>query len=521
MDYQVVNQNEWLYSDSVVSKLGVKEVQLHTAKAAYISTQILLNHLEVGTTYQWSCQMPIGISLEVYKQIDVLCEKNTGPISFCVDEEKGESADGYTTRKAPFRVNDALQPIVPGELQVKSPTEALYLAFYIDECVSASEHVLNLELTVGENGALIPITIKVFNVSIPKEKNLYISNWFRVDNMATQHDLEMWSEEHWAMIDQYADLMARTRQTHFWIPNEIREVSRLEGGTYEFKFDRTKRLIEMFLSKGFTHIEGNLLYVRNDFWDSHFVVDIMGNRVPANSPEGYDFVSQYLKAWKTFLEENHWLELLHQHVGDEPIDNCKDEYRILSGIVRKHLPGVPLMEAVETYDLDGAVDIWIPKNNYFNENMEKFDRVRKNGDELWFYTCCFPGGHYVNRLWDMPLIRTRLLHWGNYRYDLKGYLHWGFNWCEDADPFNHENLFFPPGDTHISYPGGNIPWGSMRLEAMRAGVQDYELLNMLAKKDKVLADELCKSCLESFDKPNEDTTHFEEVRLKILMALEK
>jgi hypothetical protein len=178
------------------------------------------------------------------------------------------------------------------------------------------------------------------------------------------------------------------------------------------------------------------------------------------------------------------------------------------------------MEAIETYDLDGAIDIWIPKNNYFNENRDKFERIRNNGEELWFYTCCYPGGYYLNRLWDMPLIRTRLLHWGNYRYDLKGYLHWGFNWCDALDPFNHKDIFFPPGDTHISYPAGKEVWGSMRIEAMRSGVQDYELFHMLAKKNKELADELCKSCLEAFDKPNEDIVHFEEVRERILLAIE-
>lgn len=520
MKYQITNQNEWLYPDSIVEEYGDKEIRLNTAKGAYVSTQILLNHLEVGTKYHWDCITPNGVSVEGYQQVDILCEKNTGPICFCVNEEAGESADAYTTRKAPFRVYDALQPLANNEFEVTAQTEALYLAFFVDESALAGEFTFSFDLRTGGSMVSIPVSLKIFNVTIPKEKNLYISNWYRADNIATQHNLEMWSEEHWEMIEKYADLMARTRQTHFWIPNEIREISKLDDGTYEFRFDRTKRLIELFLSKGFTHIEGNLIYARADFWDSTFIVNILGETVPAKSPEAYEFVSQYLKAWKAFLEENNWLHLLHQHVGDEPIEACKDEYRILSSIVRKHLPGVSLMEAVETYDLDGAVDIWIPKNNYFKENRDKFERIRNNGDELWFYTCCYPGGYYLNRFWDMPLIRTRLLHWGNYRYDLKGYLHWGFNWCDAPDPFNHKDIFFPPGDTHISYPAGKEVWGSMRIEAMRAGVQDYELFHMLAKKNKELADELCKSCLEAFDQPNEDIVHFEEVRKRILLAIE-
>jgi hypothetical protein len=127
---------------------------------------------------------------------------------------------------------------------------------------------------------------------------------------------------------------------------------------------------------------------------------------------------------------------MDEWVADEPTETSKQEYRILSGIVRKFMPGVPLLEAVETFDLDGAVDIWIPKNSFYQENREEFEKFRALGDKLWFYTCCFPGGSYLNRLWDMPLLRTRFLHWGNYKYDLEGFLHCGLNHCDkDKDPF--------------------------------------------------------------------------------------
>lgn len=517
--YEVISQNQWLYPDSVVSEHGEKTIRLHTAKSAYISTQILLNELEQGAVIDWEYSgLPEGVSLEVYHLVDIWVEKNTGPIGFTVAE--GESAASYTTRPAPFDLYDALRPIKPFEVYVTSHTEGLYLAFFIDETVSPGKRAFDFVLHIGTTQRIIPTHLKVYDVVIPKESNLFISNWFGTDNIASQHGLEKWSEDHWEMIRQYALLMRRTRQTHFLIPSEILEAEQKPDGTYKFHFERTKRLISLFLSMGFTHIEGNLLAHRKDFKDDYFVVDCCGKTVRAISLEGYDYISQYLKAWKEFLEENGWLELLHQHVADEPTEACAHEYRILSGIVRKHLPGVPLMEAVETYDLDGSVDIWIPKNSYFNENREYFERVRKNGDQLWFYTCCFPGGSYLNRLWDMPLIRTRLLHWGNFRYDLKGYLHWGLNFCWDEDPFHQKNLFFPPGDTHITYPGGSIPWGSVRLEAMRAGVQDYELFSMLAEHNRPLADALCRSCLEQFDRPNEDVKHFEMVREKLLSALE-
>lgn len=516
MKFEIKSANEWLYPDSAVNDAGAKEIRLLAAKGGYASCQILFNGLEPDKKIEWKISCPENIVCEIYRLIDVFVEKNTGPVGFCVKE--GESADGYTTRPAPFRVYDALKPFGEDEKTEKS-TEVLYIAFKTGRELKSGVYDFILELKVGGEADKIPVSIEVFDVIIPEKESLNITNWFSLDNMASQHGLEKWSEEHWEMIRRYGLLMRRVRQTHFWIPQEIISAEKASDGRYIFDFSRTKRFIELFLSLGFKYIEGGLVAHRRDFKDSYFVVNCCGETVRALSKQGYEYISQYLTEWRNFLVKNGWLDITVQHVADEPTEACATEYRILSGIVRKFMPGVRIIEAVEYYDLDGSVDIWVPKNVYYQEHMEEFERIRTNGDELWFYTCCFPGGYYLNRLWDMPLIRTRYLHWGNYIYNLKGYLHWGLNFCDsNQDPFNQKDLFFPPGDTHITYPGNDGPWGSMRFEAMRAGVEDYELLKILERKNKPLADEIAARCLKSFNQANEDPDQFEETRRMLLSA---
>ena len=280
----------------------------------------------------------------------------------------------------------------------------------------------------------------------------------------------------------------------------------------------------MYLAMGFTHIEGGPIAHRVKYDDDTFVVGLPGGKVvPALSDDAYDYVSQYLTAWYRFLQENNWLDRTVQHIADEPLEKNKREYRILAGIVRKFMPGIPTFEAIETTDLDGAIDIWIPKPPYYVKNTEAFDRKRKNGDRVWFYTCTDPGGTYVNRFLDGALIRTRLIHTANYRYHFEGYLHWGFN-CYHAgngDPFNTANLIHPAGDSHIVYPGSEGPWGSVRLEMMRCGIEDYELLTLLAQKNKPLADKIAENWLPAFNKPNEDVDAFAAGREELLQALDR
>ena len=95
--------------------------------------------------------------------------------------------------------------------------------------------------------------------------------------------------------------------------------------------------------------------------------------------------------------------------------------------------------------LGEACDIWVPQLGRFDKD---FDAIREHvgkGGEAWYYTCLYPRGRHLNRLIDYPLVKTRLLHWFNFRHDFTGYLHWGGNhW--GADPY---------GDTEISLVSGD------------------------------------------------------------------
>jgi len=71
------------------------------------------------------------------------------------------------------------------------------------------------------------------------------------------------------------------------------------------------------------------------------------------------------------------------------------------------------------------------------------------------------------------------LHWFNYRFELKGYLHWGYNSWTD-DPFEAPGQH--RGDGWHVYPTKGGLLDSLRWEQMRNGIQDYEYLWLLEDK---------------------------------------
>jgi len=96
----------------------------------------------------------------------------------------------------------------------------------------------------------------------------------------------------------------------------------------------------------------------------------------------------------------------------------------------------------------------------------------------------YQGGALMNKTVDVPLIDTRLMHWLNYRYQLKGYLHWGFNAWTD-DPWEAPGLH--RGDGWHVYPKRDGLLDSLRWEQMRDGLQDYECLWLLEDKIRQIA----------------------------------
>ena len=152
----------------------------------------------------------------------------------------------------------------------------------------------------------------------------------------------------------------------------------------------------------------------------------------------------------------------------------------------------------------------------------RFSELKKQGKEIWFYTCVGPRGNYANRFLEQPLVQTRILHWINYKYGLVGYLHWGLNfWGSDplTSDASRDRGKLPAGDANITYPGYRKLYSSIRLEAMRDGIYDYELLKMLERKNPAKAREYINAIVMNFDNYDSNFSYFKRVRRGILIYL--
>jgi hypothetical protein len=394
----------------------------------------------------------------------------------------------------------------------------------------------------GREIGRVPFRLRVAAAEVPAERTLRVTNWFRVDDRHTKqfYGAAQFSEPWWALLANLARVMAEYRQNVVLTPT-LDLVELLPGeGDLRFGFDRFDRWVETFQRAGaIGFIEGEHLVGRAGGYDEPLVIPVLLREgetarkveLPPDDPRAQRFLDGFLPALNRHLEAKGWKPIYLQHVLDEPHGGEPAAYARIAALAKRHLPGVPTIDAIDAHDVPEALreasDLWVPQLGRFDEQVALLAERQRAGHEVWFYTCLFPRGRYMNRLIDQPLLKARLLHWLDYRYSLTGFLHWGWNFwspepMKDTQPVINMNLtLLPAGDAFIVYPDRArlSVFPSVRLEAMRAGAEDYEMLAALARRDRAGADALAREAVASFTDYVRDPAAFRRIEAKLIEAL--
>ena len=142
------------------------------------------------------------------------------------------------------------------------------------------------------------------------------------------------------------------------------------------------------------------------------------------------------------------------------------------------------MDALSDYDFyeQGIVEHPVPSNNH----IEPF--IENNVPDLWVYYCLGQGKEVSNRFIAMPSYRTRIMGLQMYKYDIKGFLQWGYNFYYDTLSYHGINPYLtsdndclgPAGDTFSVYPAEDgTAYESLRILLFHDAIQDMRALKLL------------------------------------------
>lgn len=192
-----------------------------------------------------------------------------------------------------------------------------------------------------------------------------------------------------------------------------------------------------------------------------------------------------------FVKQRGWLDRCFYYLYDEPPKHLWPEVWAAANRLHGFDPLTPTLDTIQPDPaLEGAVSIWCPNVESVYLSDEAITAARACGQQVWWYTCAVPKYPYPTFLLDDDAIAPRLLFWSQPRYDLTGSLyintiHWGPEghdvWQEAAvSPellANDDGLIMYTG--RGTTPADAIPVTGVRLEMIRDGLEDVELLNLL------------------------------------------
>jgi hypothetical protein len=231
---------------------------------------------------------------------------------------------------------------------------------------------------------------------------------------------------------------------------------------------------------------------------------------------GYDaLVSKYLGSIEAHLREKGWLDSAYLYWYDEP---TADKFPWLDrglAVVGKYAPSIRRMITKEPCaGLYKGVNLWCPTPDHLETPFTQ--KCRARGDQFWWYVCMQPKAPYATEFIDHPGTDLRVWLWQTWQHQVSGILIWETvywssptiygnelqNPYEDAASwsdmgtgpktfrYNWGNgdgrLLYPPRScfaTGRSSPVVEAPNGTMRLEILRDGIEDYEYFAMLSRLD--------------------------------------
>ncbi len=425
---------------------------------------------------------------------------------------------GEVVRPAPALFPDPLREDFPLRLEPDF-TRTIWITVSAPPDTAPGDYEGRITLLDGDTVvAAKSFHARVMEATVPLQQHLQVTTWFHFDEEHLQrfYDVEEYSDRYWDLLGNIGRVMARHRQNVLRTPVTALARPSLAGGHVEYDFARLDKWVETFERAGVLGtIEGRHLLRRGAGTGSGLVVPAMviengkvvRKALPPDDPRVEPYLRSFLSALYTHLKEKGWKKRYIQHILDEPHGREAPVYHHFGKIVRESLPGIPTIDAVSLRQnisfFADTCDIWVPLLGSFDHKLEALHEHARHGGAIWFYTCLSPRARYLNRFIDFSLLKVRLLPWFNFRHGFTGYLHWGGNvWgpkpFDNVQPvISNNRTLLPAGDNAIVYPdpANNSVLGSIRLEAMRDGIEDYELLLLLSRRDAAAAAELAREAI--------------------------
>lgn len=408
-------------------------------------------------------------------------------------------------------------------------TQPIYVLFHIPQGANAGTYSGSLNVTAGSESISVPVTIKVINVSVenPRLKTCFpldsnaILSVAGLPNYINQYPFKQilflnyykFLKKYWVCPDTlwpgtpYVE--ANGNMSFIW-PDWPQLYGDSQGAPYLSNLLDSGKAESIVTATGLSVFEGEKL----NFASTRLPLTPIFPRINGGSVwdvygKDQSIVKNYLRQLISYYNNKGWLSKSYFWYADEPkLSECS-RVKSLADLVHSVSSEIKFMltEGPQTLDssLWKSVDIWSVPLQYYYARINNLKSIRNYGAEVWGYNHSGPAQKYSPSFFiDKKLTEERIFGWFAYRENLTGILHWNANkWLDPyssyknyRDPYeeplsytNSSGTIWANGEANLIYPGFAPkkglndptagPNSSLRFEALRDGIEDYELLSIL------------------------------------------
>ena len=405
---------------------------------------------------------------------------------------------------------DPLLPLNDNQIKVGPEYSTVWFSINLPNDIDADEY--SVKISLFDNAKEIAekeIKVCVHNCVLP-EQELIFTQWFHTDCIADVHGVDVYSEEHWDLIEKYISVATFHGMNMLLVPvltppldTEVggeRTTVQLvkiekQGDKYIFDSSRLERFIDICLKCGIEYFEINHMFTQWGAKNAPKVVatvngceeKIFGWHTDATSREYVEFLNQLIPmVIETFTKKGITKDRIYFHVSDEPGDSCIVEYEKAYRAIESLIDGCQQIDALSHFEFYKKKIVKTPIVA-INE-IEPF--LEANVENLWCYYCCAQHQWVANRFMAMPSYRNRIIGVQMYKCSIVGFLQWGYNFYNlqyskgKINPYEVTDAggSFPSGDSFSVYPYENGATPSFRMKVFKNALEDISLLKLLEEK---------------------------------------
>ena len=351
-------------------------------------------------------------------------------------------------------------------------------------------------LTVNENTMQIPVSVRIYDVSITEEVHAtnFIAVWWDMlqaeegyldreladtyyDFLLTKRitPMDAWNVNRWdnTLADAAVEWAADPRITSYLITHQ-------KGESGIFDAEAMKTTLTALINKQL-EVGGSVDLFKKGFFyiydeprdDSEYAVsNNITAQLDAIKAELAPMLAQYPAI------QNSFMDLKQVVTAPNPTDKTYSKV----GNFWNYF----INDDYGSTALTGDSYIYVPQFQWFQNSNQR--ALYASEEEVWWYGCCHPIAPYPTYHLNTPLVSARVESWMRYAYGIDGFMYssvnmWGKYTDSGIDMFDVWNGYSgngTPGDQILVYPGSEYgikgPITSIRMENIREGQEDYEYL---------------------------------------------